>query len=404
MMRYQLFRLVTQRRTSILLLGLILSALGAIDRVGVFTSAMTAYQSNRPSSRQTQPPAAPAYEGEARDREIAGLFAPVFYQGFGDGPRFDYITNFDFDGDWRGDNNWANAADSQLKLKAYVYYSVSETTTHYFIHYALFHPRDYKGGSKRGSILSELMREGAKLGGKYDPTGLSDEAVLAHENDLEGCLVVVEKRGQNLDRARTVFVETLAHNQFLKYLPGRSAARGHETVAMDGQRAQLFVEPKGHGIEAYTGDGKQLKDAVNGVRTYNYTGHADNPEKLRSGPVGYELLPIYTTLWAHARGGANDTYGEAHSYDSITIRAILGDSGQSERQTRIGSYGSAFRGNVGAANMARPPWAWFDSTEKDQPLGEWFFDPAATIKRHFNLGDDFSMNYLHEPYLGVFRE
>ena len=37
------------------------------------------------------------------DEEIAARFAPVFYQALGDKPRSDYITNFDFDGDWRAD-------------------------------------------------------------------------------------------------------------------------------------------------------------------------------------------------------------------------------------------------------------------------------------------------------------
>lgn len=344
-----------------------------------------------------------SYAGEAGDREIAARFAPVFHQGMGEGPRFDYITNFDFDGDWRGDNNWVNADNPQFKLKAYVYYSVSETQTHYFIHYALFHPRDYKGGLKKGSILSGLIREGAKLGGKYDPTGLSDEAVLAHENDLEGCLVVVHKRGGSPDQARTVYVETLAHNRYIKYVPERRAAAGYEKVAMDGERPELFVEPKGHAIEAFTGDENQLKDSINGVRRYRYSGHADNPAKQASGPIGYDLLPIYSTLWAHARGGENETYGEAHSYSAISIRALIADSGKTESQSRAGSFGSAFRGTVGAANMARPPWGWFDMNEKDRPLGEWFLDPAGVVKRHFSMGDDFSVEYVHEPYLGIFR-
>ena len=47
-----------------------------------------------------------------RDREIAVRLAPTLYQALGPDPRFDYITAFDFDGDWRGDNNWANAATS----------------------------------------------------------------------------------------------------------------------------------------------------------------------------------------------------------------------------------------------------------------------------------------------------
>src|SRR5512138_3356589 len=130
------------------------------------------------------------------DSEIAGRFAPIFYQALGDRPRSDYITNFDFDGDWRGDNNWDHAADMSLLLKAYIYYSVVETSTHYFIHYAVFHPRDYKGGEARGTVLSKIIREGVKAGGQFDPTGLADEAVLAHENDMEGCLVVIEKNGK----------------------------------------------------------------------------------------------------------------------------------------------------------------------------------------------------------------
>jgi hypothetical protein len=36
-------------------------------------------------------------------------------------------------------------------------------------------------------------------------------------------------------------------------------------------------------------------------------------------------------------------------------------------------------------------------------MGQWFFDPAATIKRHFNTGADFSLAYTHAPFLGVMR-
>jgi len=54
----------------------------------------------------------------ARERDVASRFAPVFYQALGDKPRYDYITNFDFDRDWRGDNNWDHATDSRFPLKS----------------------------------------------------------------------------------------------------------------------------------------------------------------------------------------------------------------------------------------------------------------------------------------------
>ena len=186
-----------------------------------------------------------------RDREIAAAFAPVFYQGLGDNARADFITNFDFDGDWRGDNNWAHADDKRFPMRAYVYYAVSETPTHFFVHYAVFHPRDYKGGGTKGVLLSEAIRAGASAGGRYDPTGLSSEAVLAHENDMEGCLVVAAKSGEDPKGARVVYVETLGHDRFQKYAAGGSGASGFKSFETEEGRPVLYVESKGHGVSAY---------------------------------------------------------------------------------------------------------------------------------------------------------
>jgi hypothetical protein len=205
--------------------------------------------------RQNRVSTAQVTQSAVRDKEIATRFAPILYQALGDKPRSDYITNFDFDGDWKGDNNWNNTDDKERLLKAYVYYSVSETASHFFIHYAVFHPRDYKGGERRGTLLSELLREGAKHGGKYDPTGLVDEATLAHENDMEGAVVVVKKSGGDLNEASVTFVETLAHNSFSRYATGESSE--FPNVKLEGQRPLLYVEPKGHGIEAFTREPKQ---------------------------------------------------------------------------------------------------------------------------------------------------
>ena len=346
-------------------------------------------------ARATRPAREAAGDGHvsaARESDVAAAFAPVFQQGLGDDPRFDYITNFDFDGDWRGDNNWSNAADPKYQLRAHVYYAVSETSTHYFIHYAVFHPRDYKGGGLRGAILSEAIREGVRRGGKYDPTGLSGEAVLAHENDMEGCLVVAEKNGVQLSKARVVFVETLAHNRFLKYEAG--VGDRPERVSLEGQRAKLYVEPKGHGISRYVGGPDQ--SPRRGIVVYEYTGRADAPS-AEPGDVGYALVPLGPTLWHRARGGTGHTYGAAHDYGKVSIKVIDRSGKASVRQLKVGKVGSAFLGAVGASNMARPPWGWFDQDDREPALGSWFFDPASTVKRHFKLGEDFSIAYLNAP-------
>jgi hypothetical protein len=353
-----------------------------------------------PAESESQTPINTTYKGEAFDREIAGRFAPIFYQAY-DEKRFDYITNFDFDGDWRGDNNWTNAANSEFSLRAFVYYAVSETPTHYFIHYAVFHPRDYKGGERRGLILSEVIREGAKIGTQYDPTGRLDEAVLAHENDMEGCLVVVKKSPNKPNKAHLVYVETLAHNKFLKYAPDARASRHIQPVQIDGKQPRLFIEPKGHGIQAYKGNETEIVDK--NFILYSFTGRAEDPAEINGQKVGYDLLPLYDTIWSRAQNTPNDTFGEAQEYQAEKLLKALAKSLPGEKAVNLNKLGSAFLGKVGAVNMARPPWGWFDSSERDRPLGEWFFNPAATIKRHFQLDEAFAVVYTHHPYLNIFR-
>ena len=351
----------------------------------------------------------PPYARQDRDYEVAVRLAPTLYQALGPSPRFDYITRFDFDGDWRGDNNWDNAADEQLPLPAYLYYAVSETRTHVFVIYAAFHPRDYKGGNERGAILSEVIRDGARRVAEFDPTGLAQDAVLAHENDLEGALVVAEKRGGDLQAARVVRVETLAHNEFLRYVPSGVAPRGVERVTLRGQSAELFIEPKGHGIEAYRGDVSQLDAAENGFVIYRYGGRAGEPASRRVATaagrrqaVGYELVSLYDTLWARAQTGVNETFGHAYDFAAFVVRVRQTNGDDASLEVEPGVLGASLRGVVGGQNMARPPWGWFDNRERERPLGGWFLDPAGTISRHFSPDEPFSLVYVHHPYLGIF--
>jgi hypothetical protein len=333
------------------------------------------------------------------DKAIAVRFAPIFYQALGDRPRSDYITNFDFDGDWRGDNNWEHTDDKNFALRAYIYYSVCETQTHFFIHYAAFHPRDYKGGERKGLILSEIIREGIKRGGTEGPTGLMAEAGVAHENDMEGALVVVAKNGKDLDRARVVFVETMHHNDFSPYLSGESVPKGFGVFKTDGQQVLLYVEPKGHGIEAYSGDEKQKAEKQ--FLIYKFSGNAEDPDKQNDGSVGYELLPIQTTLWPKARTPSRDkgaTYATLHDFAQVTINVAQPNGRVVVKKIKLGAIGSTFTGDSGGLNMARPPWSWFDKNGRGDPLGAWFFDPARIIKRDFKLDESFSTAYMHLPF------
>ena len=84
--------------------------------------------------------------------KLAYRWAPVHYQDTARNPKADYITNFDYDGDWRATNNWDNL--HRAPLRAYVYYSLTETKTHWFVMYMFFHPRDYAACLPTGGFWS----------------------------------------------------------------------------------------------------------------------------------------------------------------------------------------------------------------------------------------------------------
>jgi len=220
--------------------------------------------------------------------------------------------------------------------------------------------------------------------------------VLAHENDLEGCLVVVEKHGPDPRHGKVRFVETLAHNEFLRYVAEGEAREGFQAVSLSGRRAKLYIEPRGHGIEAWRGDERQRRSARKGFRLYVFTGQAEpQGDENRSDVVGYDLAPIKTTFWPRALAGISPTYGETEDYGLLLVDVLAGGAVE-ERLVRLGRLGSAFRGTVGGRNLARPPWGWFDGKNPGEPLGQWYFDPARTIRSHFSLGPEFSVAYLEE--------
>lgn len=339
---------------------------------------------------------------QQRDREIAAQFAPVIYQGLGENARADYITNFDFDGDWRGDNNWLSLDNRKFALRGYVYFSVCETATHYFVHYAFFHPRDYKGDVYSSTLIDSVLRQTLPKIGK-DPTGRAEDVALSHENDLEGCLIVATKNGNDPAKARVQYVEAMAHNSYLKYYaPGVSTTVG-DPIELEDTRPKLFVEPKGHGVERYTGDAVQLNQRVKGVLTYRFTGNAEEPA-AQATTAGYDLVSIYDTLWQRAQQVPNETFGEKLDYATRSVLRLIGNGSQSDKvEQAFNHLGSAFLGKMGFQNKARPPWAWYDDAERNQPRGEWFFDPAAVIARHFKLGAEWTLVYSYNPYFNIMQ-
>ena len=142
-----------------------------------------------PRSANQNDPCNSMREPKSFQLELAYRWAPIYYQDTARKGLADYLAAFNYDGDWRGTNNWDNIG--KFRLKAYVYYSVSETDSHWYVIYSYYHPRDW---------ATDL------------PTG-RDNALGEHENDTEGVLTIIRKDGSKFGKLEGMV--TYAHWDFL---------------------------------------------------------------------------------------------------------------------------------------------------------------------------------------------
>jgi hypothetical protein len=301
-------------------------------------------------------------------RRLAEHYAPVVFQETKSSV-LDYIARFDFDGDWNGANNWRNAYLNDLS--AHVYYAVIESTNHYFITYAFYHPRDYTAQPFEG----------------YAPK-------TEHENDMEGCTLTIEKDGT--PAGRPILLETLAHDHFYTYAnaqyrrvqSGKSRLDGSiifldESDPMHPRQPAIYIEPEGHGVKGAGTEVRQPNYAFPGV-VYRFTGRgAEVPQSNKSPDVSYDLVSIEETLWAH-RFDVGTTYCCSDPY------AFPGGS--------TSAFGSAFNGPLGGC-AAKPPWGW-DQADDSIVKGDWFRDPLKAYRTQLQIAN-FEGTYTWNPYLQI---
>ncbi len=322
-------------------------------------------------------PVQAGYRGQERDREIASRFAPVFRIGITSDPRFDYPARFDFDGDWRPDNNAQNANSANFRPAAYAYYSVAETPTHYLIHYGLYFP--------------------------VDDRAAFDRRARSTENDWQVCLVAVEKAtegsAQDASADRVALVETHFDGEWKRYLPNFGLLGAFGAVPLEDGRPRLFVDPNGHRVSPDSGSADAAAPGVRDLIVYRYAGRADEPGGYYSRrELGYDLLPMQP-LWDLAKQGDPRVFAATEELGTAVVETA-GYRGRAEsRSIPLGRVGVAFRAGRGGQG-ARLPWAW---AAQGRPAGEWFLDPVGSLKARLNLNQEFSSVYLHQPTLAIFR-
>jgi hypothetical protein len=314
--------------------------------------------------------------------QVAQRYAPVLYQRIKRAPH-DYIRKVDFDGDFDAANNWQNSNSGGQK--AYIYWDVKETKTHYYITYSWFYARRESGGISFLRFINQ------------------------HENDMAGVVVMVRKNASPLNDIEMV-MSSNGHS-FHAYSASKKtrwkAGAGEQTLLWNGAvkfvdevdhpmfdhervHPQIYCKPHSHDVSVYNGrddrDGFEGKDGV----VYYYTGTAEKPESSRDRMVPYALKPISDLL---------DKANKSH-------RLFAKKSIKIGPESRV--LPKSFRGKVGLDNSALPPWSWGyerDDADSDAEAvtviapGAMFADPAATISSLFKVPGPFSKRYIHNNML-----
>jgi len=347
------------------------------------------------------------YITQSREYELAKRFAPLWHQEFSGHENADYFTNFDFDNDWIGDNNWDNLQTHKASLQANLYFSVIETSEYCFIGYYAFYPRDWKtGGSLTTNVKKGLNNALNTITGKNQLSDIMQRIKHSHENDFEGCIVVAQKNSEDVEDTILVALETFTENRFNKYRTkpffGSSQLEIEYIHTDQLTHPVLFVEAKSHDIWGLTYNIDLKTKKYISLRH----GVSEHSGKLVNGDTKtYELIPLYDTLWQKAHDShGSQTIGKYYKYEDFDVLEFLQDSHSIQTAPCcIGTIGITLKGKKHGNNLAQLPWIWEDYKDLRISRGTWFFDPANTIKIHYLLEDQFSTAYIHHPFIGILQ-
>jgi hypothetical protein len=324
--------------------------------VGASTRAAAAPAEHLPATTVAAAPATAHAALEAEASSLTARWAPVFVQHTAtDHAERDRPLPVDFDGDWDATNNWNHATPAAARTKPVVYGSAILTTTHAFLTYTLFFPRDWQ------PVLCVPY--------------------ACHDNDLEVVLVVVERNAADSGDP-LCFVETKAHRSYV-------ALRGADVARASDRRPLIEVESQGHGMYAL-----QPGIAAEGAQTWfapESMGAALQPPA--EAPLErYAVASLHATLWARR----SPTSENGHLWTE-------GESGWlSYAGARFGRRGRALGASMAGKEFAggvRPPWA----LKAEGARGDWFLDPAlSALRSHgswFSPRRPLEATYVLNPYL-----
>lgn len=301
--------------------------------------------------------------------ELAGHWSPVVFQDTatkGDDISQDFITNFNFDGNYNAYDNWDNQPN--FPNPGYIYYSVVETKTHYYLVYTFFHPRDWE------ALCTGLFTE-------------------CHENDGEQIRLIVSKDGTTYGALQVL--ETQAHGSVSAAKPsGSSVGNGKKSlggsVSFEGSHVRIYSEAHGHG--PYPCDNRCNDFPGGDGVVYRFKGTAEVPSNEKDSDVGYDLIDELTDLWLR-RGdaGKGNPFDKTVQYSGVRLGAIGKPIGK--------DFGGDTYGGGG-----HPGWGW--GGKDGVNMGDWLIDAAYVAQLWYqfpNESDPGFLAYAYNPYLDDLR-
>jgi hypothetical protein len=310
-------------------------------------------------------------QGPLTDWELAFHHAPIHHQDTNSADAVaDFLTRFDYDGNVLTTDNWDYLHTTIADLRGAVYYSVVETCSHWFIIYAMYHPRDWVDGC----CLEE------------------------HENDFEGLLAVVRQDGSRYGKLEGIV--TVSHWDFYSYIPaGSPLTAGQESI--DGVlpmqvdpvdpsivRPRTFQEAEGHGLTALP---PSWQDFAGGDGVIYFPGGiGEVPTSGNDRNAQYELIDLFAPrgIWELQLQEVNHA-----GLTFATWGKLQGDT-----------TGDCGGGTLDwcSEDKANAPWGWDDGNDPHVYRGEMALDPAHLVDIYFNYATyvgPFSHTYLRNPYL-----